>query len=193
MAERRIEDRLADAICALPESGQTRIIAIDGRCASGKTTLAGRLREALGCTVVHMDQFFLQPGQRTLERLGTPGGNVDYERFAGEVLLPLRQGKSFTYRPYDCKRQALAEPIAVTPGKIAVVEGSYSCHPALWEAYALRVFVTVDHQEQLRRIRVRNGEQAAAVFLQKWIPMEEMYFSAYEIEKRCDIRISSED
>lgn len=189
----RLADGLAHAICALPESGQTQIIAIDGRCASGKTTLAGRLQEMLDCTVVHMDQFFLRPWQRTRERLCTPGGNVDYERFSGEVLYPLRQGRAFAYRPYDCKRQAFAEPIAVTPGRIAIVEGSYSCHPALWEAYALRVFLTVNRQEQLRRIRKRNGEQAVEVFLQKWIPMEELYFSTYETERRCDMRLSSDE
>lgn len=188
----RLADGLAHAICALPESGQTQIIAIDGRCASGKTTLAGRLQEMLDCTVVHMDQFFLRPRQRTRERLCTPGGNVDYERFSGEVLYPLRQGRAFEYRPYDCKRQAFAEPIAVTPRRIAIVEGSYSCHPALWEAYALRVFLTVNRQEQLRRIRKRNGEQAVEVFLQKWIPMEELYFSTYETERRCDMRLSSD-
>lgn len=181
-------DRLVRAVYALPENGQIRIVAIDGRCAAGKTTLAGRLQEALDCTVVHMDQFFLRPMQRTPERLGMPGGNVDYERFAGEVLLPLRQGRAFQYRPYDCKRQAFAEPIAVVPKKIAVVEGSYSCHPALWEAYVLRVFLTVPHSEQLRRIRERNGEQALEIFREKWIPMEEAYFSAYDIENRCDMR-----
>ena len=34
------------------------LIAIDGRCASGKTTLANRLQEELVCEVIHMDSFF---------------------------------------------------------------------------------------------------------------------------------------
>ena len=37
------------------------IIAIEGRCASGKTTLSKRLSEKLGCGVIHMDDFFLPP------------------------------------------------------------------------------------------------------------------------------------
>lgn len=34
------------------------LIAIDGRAASGKTTLAAMLQKELNCNVVHMDHFF---------------------------------------------------------------------------------------------------------------------------------------
>ena len=64
------------------------VIAIDGRCAAGKTTLAARLKDERNCNVIHMDHFFLQQEQRTEKRLKEPGGNVDYERFVKEVILP---------------------------------------------------------------------------------------------------------
>lgn len=48
------------------------LVAIDGPCASGKTTLANALGGALGLTVFHMDDFFLRPSQRTPERLAEP-------------------------------------------------------------------------------------------------------------------------
>ena len=60
---------------------QPMLIAVDGRCASGKTTLASALERETGCNVIHMDHFFLRPEQRTKQRLEEPGGNVDYERF----------------------------------------------------------------------------------------------------------------
>ena len=41
------------------EEGRVKVIAIDGRCASGKTTLARELAERLGAGVIHMDDFFL--------------------------------------------------------------------------------------------------------------------------------------
>ena len=62
------------------------LIAIDGMCGSGKTTLANYLAKELNASLFHMDDFFLQPHQRTPERLADPGGNVDYERFKAEVL-----------------------------------------------------------------------------------------------------------
>ena len=37
------------------------IVAIDGRCAAGKTTLADHLKQELGTTVFHMDDFFSPP------------------------------------------------------------------------------------------------------------------------------------
>lgn len=163
------------------------IIAIDGRCAAGKTTLAAHLQRHCDCNVIHMDDFFLRPEQRTQDRFKTPGGNVDYERFLKEVLLPIHHGESFSYRPYDCHTQSLKIPVMVQQKSVHVVEGSYSCHPALWDYYDLHIFLSVDQAEQLRRIMQRN-RGTAETFRQKWIPLEEQYFSAYRIEERCELR-----
>ena len=78
------------------------IVSIDGRCASGKSTLAKELAEELNADVIHMDDFYLRKEQRTPERYAEPGGNVDAERFLSEVLIPLKKGKAFTYHPFDC-------------------------------------------------------------------------------------------
>ena len=168
------------------ENGQMRI-AIDGRCASGKTTLAALLQKETDAVVFHMDDFFLRPDQRTKERLMQPGGNVDYERFTQEVLRPLERGGTFSWRPFSCKEMALSDPVSVTPGRLVIVEGSYSCHPALWDFYDLRVFLSVDPKEQLARIRKRNGEEALVNFKNRWIPLEEQYFKAYRIRERCEL------
>jgi len=48
------------------------LIAIDGCCGSGKTTLANKLAKELNASVFHMDDFFLQPHQRTEKRLSEP-------------------------------------------------------------------------------------------------------------------------
>lgn len=164
------------------------VVAIDGRCAAGKTTLAARLQEKLDCNVIHADEFFLRPRQRTADRLATPGGNVDYERLFKEVMLPLKENRDFAYRPYDCKMGSLKEPIQVNAQKITIIEGSYSCHPKLWDYYDLRIFMTIEECLQKERIKERNKEMAE-VFFQKWIPLEETYFKTYAIAERCDIRI----
>lgn len=169
-----------------PHTGPV-LVALDGRCASGKTTLAAQLRAACGCGVVHLDDFFLRPEQRTRERYETPGENVDHERFLSEVLLPLRRGEAVQYRPYDCAAQRLADPVRVEPSPVLVAEGSYACHSALWPCYDLRVFLSVPPEEQLRRIAARNGAQAAEIFRTRWIPLEERYFSACRIADRCDL------
>ena len=43
------------------------IVAIDGRCGAGKSTLAAVLAERLDANLIHMDDFFLRPEQRTPE------------------------------------------------------------------------------------------------------------------------------
>ena len=169
------------------------LVAIDGRCASGKTTLARTLLSHFDANLFHMDDFFLRPEQRTESRLSEAGGNVDRERLLAEVLLPLETGRAFSYRPYDCGSQSLGASIAVSPKRLNIVEGSYSCHPLLFDRYDLHVFMTVKEDEQLRRIRLRDGETKAEIFRTRWIPMEERYFSAFDIQDRCDLIISCEN
>ena len=162
------------------------LIAVDGRCAAGKTTLAAHIKDRYDCNVIPMDHFFPQSGQRTPERLREPGGNVDYERVMDEVMGPLQRGGDFTYRPYDCGRMEFGDAVTVRENKINVIEGSYSCHPALFDYYDLRVFLTVGPEEQSRRILERDGPDRAEDYQNKWIPYEESYFAEYDIEKRCD-------
>ena len=169
--------------------GERAIIAIEGRCAAGKSSTSGQLSERLGIPVVHMDHFFLRPEQRTRERLARPGENVDYERVREEVLEPLAAGKAVSYRPWSCETGTLGEPIVLEPSPVVLVEGSYSCHPALWDYYDRRVFLTVDPEEQLRRIEARDGREQLQVFREKWIPLEERYFSAFQVEERCDYQL----
>ncbi len=163
------------------------IAAIDGRCGAGKTTLAKQISEMTGYPVVHMDDYFPQPYQRTEERLSKPGGNVDHERFLEEVIVPLRSGSTAYVRPYDCRTKTIGQPTAVPASPVVIVEGSYSCHPALWEAYDLRVFLNVDPGTQMARITERNGEKKAEEFREKWIPLEEEYFRAEGIAGRCEL------
>ncbi|MEG2389188.1 MAG: shikimate kinase, partial [Clostridia bacterium] len=61
---------MTDAALALVRArAGCRLIAIDGMCGSGKSTLGQRLAEALGGNLLHMDDFFLTAAQRTPERL----------------------------------------------------------------------------------------------------------------------------
>ena len=162
------------------------IVAIDGFCTSGKTTLAEQIRQHYGCCVIHMDDFFLRPEQRTPERLSQPGGNVDYERFQEEVLTPLQKGLPFSYRPYDCSSATLADPVQVVPNRLTVIEGSYSHHPYFGQAYDMRLFLTVTPDLQRQRILQRPAFLQKR-FFEEWIPMELQYFSAFSIPEKADM------
>lgn len=182
----KLAARVADAILQAKEKSGRVIVAIDGRCAAGKTTLAAALAQVLGCDVVPMDHFFLRPEQRTQERLASAGGNVDRERFLDEVILPLVRGDAVSYRRFDCKTISLGETVSLSGSDVCIIEGSYSCHPELREFYDLRIFLTVSPEEQFRRITFRNRD-AAEIFRTRWIPLEEKYFSELDVAANCDL------
>nr|WP_252198120.1 hypothetical protein [Clostridium sp. MCC353] len=152
------------------------LAAIDGKSGSGKSTLAALIQEVYGCGLFHMDDFFLQPHQRTEERFAQAGGNVDYERFYEEVLVPVLAGKDFCYRRYDCCSRKLAETIEVKASRLNIIEGVYSQHPYFGDIYDLKYFMTVSEEEQRSRILKRNGEVMLERFLKEWIPLENIYF-----------------
>lgn len=177
---------IIEELKSLIEENKTLIIAIDGRCGSGKSTLAAIIKETFDCNVFHMDDYFLPFNRKTTKRLSEPGGNVDYERFKIEILTPLQSGDDVTYRPYNCSKGTLDEAINVEFKNVTIVEGSYSLHPILKEAYDYKIFLTVEPKVQQKRILKRNGEERLQNFINKWIPMEEHYFSELNIQGQCD-------
>lgn len=177
---------LAQNIASIITESDSKLIAIDGRCASGKTTLSAELKNIISCNIIHMDHFFLRPEQRTPERLNTPGENVDHERFLDEILIPLKSGEKVSYRPFDCKTMSFGNKIELNPRKINIIEGSYSCHNALYDYYDLHLFLSVSPEEQMRRILLRDGSEKAKIFESKWIPLEEKYFNTFSIAEKCE-------
>lgn len=162
------------------------LLAIEGMCTAGKTTLAAYLAESYGCTLFHMDDFFLRPEQRSEARYAEVGGNVDHERFLREVLEPLARGGEFSYRPYNCHKAKLSEPVTVSPGKLCVVEGSYSMHPALEKYYDMSVFLAVSPELQRQRV-LERPDFLHESFFKLWIPMENRYFSQSLARERCTL------
>ncbi len=174
------------AALRVPEK-PVRVIAIDGRAASGKSTLARQLAQIMEAGVVHMDDFFLPPALRSAERLSQPGGNVHYERFSTEVLPFLRSGKDFTYRIFDCKRQDFYGKGKVAASAWLIVEGAYSLHPVFQNYADLKLFFDIAPDEQLRRIAKRNGEAAKKIFAARWIPLEENHIRQNRVIERADL------
>lgn len=178
----RVERLLAEGRCAF--------VAIDGPCASGKTEFAASLHERFGGNVLHMDDFFLRPEQRTPERFAEPGGNVDRERFEAEVLKPLAAGKTVRYRPWDCHTGDFATSRSVEPAALTVVEGSYSMHPALRGYYDLTMCLIVDPSERLRRLEARNPRMLQR-FIDEWIPLENRYFESTNTQGSADLLVDT--
>ena len=80
-------------------AGRPILIALDGRCGSGKTTLAAQLAERFpGSRTIHTDDYYLPPAQRVPGWETLPCANMDLKRLRAEVLNPARAGQPFSYR-----------------------------------------------------------------------------------------------
>lgn len=168
------------------------LLAIEGGAASGKSTLAALLGGLYDANILHVDDFFLRPEQRTAQRYAQPGGNLDRERLEAEVLQPLRRGETAVYRPFDCHTLSFKEAVTVPPKRLNIVEGSYSFHPELAHYYDLSAFLCVTPETQHRRILARNGPEWGQSFFQRWIPMEEAYFRGADTQRRCNMILEEE-
>ncbi|MCI1208418.1 MAG: hypothetical protein LKF96_03110 [Treponema sp.] len=168
------------------QSDAVIVIAIDGRAASGKTTFAEKLSSVLSAGVVHLDDFFLPPKLKTSQRLSTPGGNINYERFIHDALPYIRDPRPFSYPVYDCRVDEIHESRTVPAGTVRIVEGVYSFHPAFGNYADIKLFIDIDAAEQKNRIHRRNGEPLEYKFLHEWIPLEEHYFAALSVSAAAD-------
>lgn len=177
-----------NALEKVAKNGQC-IIAIDGRCGSGKTTIADILQQSLDSDLIHMDDFFLQGYQRTPQRAKMIGGNFDYERFIEEIITPLKNQQLGSYQRFDCQEMKLKEIISLKNKPIKIIEGSYSLHPILGQYYDISVSVNIDPDLQSLRILQRNGPKKHKQFIDKWIPKENLYFDTYSIIEKAQFHI----
>ena len=184
-----LTELLSAALAQRP--AQPLVLALDGRCGSGKTTMAAALAQRFPASIVlHTDDFYLPPAQREPDWEKTPCANMDLARLRDEVLAPARAGKPVLYRAYSCREGAYLPVQQLAAQPLVILEGSYSHHPLLTDCETLRVFVTCSQAEQTRRLRAREGARYAN-FAARWIPLEEGYFAQYGIEERADFVVDT--
>lgn len=167
------------------------LVAVDGRCGSGKTGFAALASGLLACSsdVVHMDDFYLPPDRRRADWMEVPAGNMDLGRLAREVLRSPGRDGGTAYRPYDCRTGRLGEPVELWE-PLTIVEGTYSRYPSLAKYYDYTLFLTCEKEEQTRRLRAREGEDYPA-FNRVWRALEERYFAACGTEEAADLTVDT--
>ena len=186
------DDRVKDILEAIEEllsDKEKVIIAIDGRCASGKTTLARKIQMAYShpSQILHMDDFYMPLNRRKTNWEQEIAGNMDFERFISQALLPAYQNKEIVYQPFSCQKKTLLESTLLEPCDLTIVEGSYAMHNSLCQYYDLMIFLTCNQEVQRNRIIEREKERYIQ-FEQRWIPMEEAYFKALNVAERCQLK-----
>jgi hypothetical protein len=171
---------LADEILALaPRRGRTRVVAVDGGSAAGKSTFAGRLATALGVGLVHTDDV------------------AWWESFFGwwpllieGVLDPLAAGQHVRYRPPAWDRRERSGAIEALPGPAVVIEGVGASRREL-EAYLdLAIWIDTDRQLAMDRGLAREGEDPD--FWREWEVAEEAHFEDDRPWERAHLLVSND-
>jgi hypothetical protein len=147
----------------------TRIVAVDGRSAGGKTTCATRLAAAVpGATVVHTDDVAWYESFFDWAHLLRDG-----------LLEPVRAGQPVAYRPPAWDARGRDGAIEVPAGcPLLVVEGVGVSRRELSDRFDLRLWVQSDRVEARRRGIERDGGPAHGAFWDEWEAEEVPFLAA---------------
>ncbi len=143
---------------ASPARGFT-FVGIGGHGGAGKSTLAARIP---GAQIVGTDEFW-------------DGEGFELTRLRSEVFDPLGAGREARFESWDWVHRRPGGARAVSPEGIVVVEGVCALHRMFRDDYDVRVWVDAPYDVRLERGVARDGEEARATWVERWIPMEERY------------------
>lgn len=155
------------------------IVAIDGRSAGGKTTLATLLSQAVpGSAVVHTDDLPSSGNWSGTDAHSVPGARSFFDwtrRLLEHVLEPARAGRAVRYRPESWKDWSRGEgAIEVKPGcPLLLLEGVGSARRELTHALDAIVWVQSDvDKAKVRGVARDGGDAAASAFWDEWMAQE---------------------
>jgi hypothetical protein len=159
------------------------ILAVDGRSSSGKTTLAGRLREVVaGTAVVHTDDIAWWHSRFGWADLLTDG-----------VLLPARAGQPVTYRPPQWDQRQRPGAIEVPVGcPLLIIEGVGAARRETAHLLDAAIWVQSDQREAERRSLARVGQPGGPPTVQHyrdWMAEENPFIASQRPWERADLII----
>lgn len=161
-----------------PRLGAVRLVCIDGPAGSGKTTLAARLGDVLGATVLHLDDLYE----------GWTGLDGVFERLDDQVLTPLAAGRPGRFQRYDWEAGRFAEWRDLPVPEHLVVEGCGSAAGALGDRAVLVAWVEAPIDVRLARGLARDGEQMRAQWL-RWQALEDVHFARERTRDRAEVAV----
>jgi para-aminobenzoate synthetase len=153
------------------------VVALDGRCAAGKTMLAAALAQVTDAAVIEGDDFYAGGvGLRTEPPAALVAACIDW-RQQRIVLEALRAGRQASWHAFDWEAfdgELCAELTVRAPRPIVILEGIYSARPELADLIDLSVLVRADESVRGSRLLAREG--VIGPWERQWHFAEEYYF-----------------
>jgi len=160
-----------------PPGMTTKIVAIDGAGAAGKSTLAAQLSGWLGgVPIVNTDDFANL--KNLLDR---------WPRLVEQVLEPLAHNRPAHYQRYDWSRQQLAEWHDIEPGGTVILEGVTSLRREYRPYLAYRIWVEAPADVRLQRGLSRDRGYPDEDNLERWKNWQAAEAKHYKIDQPLDV------
>ena len=186
-------ERMAGTVLDTPRRGPlTRIVAVEGRSGSGKSTVAERVRRALadrGEPVAVLTMEDLYPGWDGLAE--APGLLQQW------VLEPLRRGRTAAWRRQDWERGAFGTEWVDLPPELAgregtlLVEGCGSGAASVGDLLDLLVWVEAPVHKRYQRLDRRDDAEAYAPYRALWARQEDDLYARAHPRERADLRLDN--
>lgn len=186
-------DRVAGAVLDTPRHGPlVRIVAVEGRSGSGKSTVAEQVRRALsdrGEPVAVLTMEDLYPGWDGLAE--APALLREW------VLLPLARGGEAAWHRYDWARGGFGKERAGLPADLAehggtlVVEGCGSGAAPVRDLVDLLVWVEASEEARSRRLDGREDAGEYAPYRARWARQEDSLYAFDPPRERADLRLDN--
>lgn len=177
-------DELRRRIEGVRTSDGCVVVAVNGRSAAGKSTLADRLAAgAAGWSVVHTDDIAWHHSFFDWGDLLVDG-----------VLDPLRRDGAVSYRPPPWDERERSGAITAEPGtRVLVVEGVGSSQAALADHLDVALWVHVPFDAVLAREEARFAAGIADRGLSdEWLPAEAGFHAADRPWSRADLVVAGD-
>jgi uridine kinase len=158
-------------------SDRTRVVAVDGHSAAGKSTFAATLAHHARAALLRGDDFYRVMNEAERAELGPAEGvelYYDWQRLRDQVLAPLCAGSTASYRPYDWATGRLSDHVSTVSAKAIVLEGLFVSRPELGSFVDRSILV--DAPATVRRRRQMERADASDEWLERWDAAERYFF-----------------
>lgn len=176
---------IEDLLSFPPKSGQTHVIAIDGRAGSGKTTFADNLGLYLSrkrkIEILHLDEIY--SGWDT-----ALGENLTLT--LNSIISTLRECKSPTLDIYNWGSSAFDSKRTIPTCDVLIIEGVGSAQRIVRDVSTVSIWLEIDPRIGLERVLARDGREIEAQ-MSAWQISEEKHFISESTKENVDFVFST--
>ncbi len=157
------------------------LVALDGRSASGKTTLAAAVAPLVDAVVLDGDDFYSGGSAERWDAMSAAekvSHCIDWRRQRA-VLETLASGEAASWHPYDWEADdgtLKQTPVICEPASVIILDGAYSARPELCDLFDLRVLLDAPADLRRERLIEREGEGYREEWNARWDEAEQWYF-----------------